>query len=139
VTWTCPQCGRRFAREDQFHSHETVAVDAHFAGRPSQLRAAFDELTASLPEDVEVQALRTVIILSAPTTFSFVTVQSKRLLIGVFLDRPIDAPRVVKVDEVSPSKFASVIAVRDPDDVDEDLRGWLREAYELRADAPAQG
>jgi Domain of unknown function (DUF5655) len=139
VTWTCPQCGRRFAREDQFHSHETAAVDAHFAGRPPQLRAAFDRLIASLPGDVEIQPLRTVIILSAPTTFSFVTVQSKRLLVGIFIDRPIDAPRVVKFDEVSPSKFASVMAVRDSDDVDDELRGWLREAYERRADAPAQG
>jgi hypothetical protein len=38
-------------REDRFHSHDTVAVDAHFAGRPVQLRAAFDELSASLPGD----------------------------------------------------------------------------------------
>ena len=138
MTWTCPQCGRRFAREDQFHSHDTVAVDAHFAGRPPPLRATFDELIASLPEDVEVRALRTVIILSAATTFAFVNVQSKRLLVGVFLDRPLDAARVVKIDEVSPHKMASVVAVRDPLDVDDELRGWLRDAYDLRAAAPTK-
>ncbi len=136
MTWTCPKCGRRFARDDQFHSHDTVAFDAHFAGRPPPLRAAFDELIASLPEDVEIRALRTVIILSAMTTFSFVTVQSKRLLVSVFLDRRIDAARVVKVDEVSTHKIASVFAICGPLDVDDELRGWLREAYELRDAAP---
>ena len=74
-----------------------------------------------------------MIVLSAPTTFCYVTVQSKRLLVGVFLDRRLDSPRVLKVDVISPRKIAAVVEVRGPDDVDDEVLQWLGEAYELRA------
>ena len=135
MSWTCPTCGRSFSRPDQFHSHETVGVDAHFADRPAWLRASFDGLVGSLPADVRVEPLKSVIVLAAHRTFAFVTVQAQRLLVGVFLDRPIDSSRVVNVDRVSAHKVGSVVEVRDPGDVDDELRRWLRQAYELGARA----
>ena len=131
MSWTCPSCARTFAREDQFHSHDTADVDTHFVHRPKQLRASFDELIASLPAEVQVEALRTVIVLSARTNFSFITVQARRLLVGVFLERPLDSPRVVKIDHISDRRVGSVVDVRGPSDVDGELRLWLRQAYEL--------
>ena len=85
------------------------------------------------PPDVHVDALRTAIVLAARTTFSFVTVHRDRLRVGLFLDRSIDSPRVVRVDAVSPTKIGNVIDVRTPDDVDNALRRWLLEAYESRS------
>lgn len=131
MSWICPRCARTFALEGQFHSHDTEDVDSHFAGRPARLRESFDELIASLPSDVQVEALRTVIVLSARRTFSYIIVQAKRLLVGVFLESPLDSPRVVKVDHVSGHKFGSVVEVRGPDDVDGELQQWLRQAYAL--------
>jgi hypothetical protein len=136
VSWTCPTCGRTFSRPDQFHSHDTVDVDAHFADRPEWLRAAFEELVGSLPPDVRVEPLKSVIVLAAHRTFAFVTVQARRLLVGVFLDRPLNSPRVVKVDHVTAHKVASLVELRGPGQVDDELRRWLRRAYELRAPAP---
>ena len=49
------------------------------------------------------------------------------------LDRPLDSSRVVKVDHVSAHKVGSVVEVRAPGDVDDELRRWLREAYGLGA------
>ena len=99
--WTCPRCARTFARHDQFHSHDIEDLNAHFAGRPEHLRESFDKLVGSLPPDVQVEALRSVIVLSARRTFSYITVQANRLLVGVFLESALDSPRVVKVDHVS--------------------------------------
>jgi Domain of unknown function (DUF5655) len=135
MSWTCPSCARTFAREDQFHSHDTVDVDGHFAGRPQRLRVSFDKVIGSLPSDVQVGALRTVIILSARRTFSFITVQARRLLVGVFLEQPLDSSRVVKIDHVSARKVGSVVEVRGPGDVDDELQRWLRHAYELGTQA----
>jgi hypothetical protein len=93
----------------------------------------FDKLVASVPSDVHVEALRTVIVLSARRTFSFITVQAKRLLVGVFLEQPLDSSRVVKFHHASKHRLGSVIDVRSPDDVDDELKRWLQEAYELGA------
>jgi hypothetical protein len=131
MSWTCPRCARTFGHVDQVHSHDTEDVDAHFAGRPECLRESFDKLIGSLPTDVQAEALRTVIVLSARRTFACITVQSKRLLVGVFLEQALDSSRVVKIDHVSARKFGSVVDVRGPGDVDDELQLWLRQAYQL--------
>ena len=136
VSWICPRCGRRFAHEGQFHSHDTIGVADHFADPPAeQLRVSFDKLIGLLPADVRVEALKTVIILSARTTFAFLTVQRKRLTVCVFLNRRLESPRIVKVDVISSSKIANMVEVQGPDHVDDELGKWLREAYQLHADS----
>ena len=131
MSWTCPECARTFARENQFHSHETEEIDAHFVGRPDRLRQSFDKLLEALPSGFQVEPLRSVIVLSAGRTFAYVTVQTDRLLVGVFLGHHLDSPRVIKVDRVSARKIGSVIAVHGLGDVDDELQLWLRKAYEL--------
>jgi hypothetical protein len=133
VTWVCPHCQRTFASDGQFHSHDVVDLDRHFAGRPAELRTAFDTLVAALPADVHIDALKSAIVLAARTTFCYVVVQRDRLLIGVFLDRALVSPRVTKVDHVSTGKVASVLEVNEPGSVDGELRSWLSEAYLLRS------
>jgi hypothetical protein len=133
VTWVCPRCQRTFASEGQFHSHDVVDLDRHFAGRPAELRTAFDALVAALPADVHIDALKSAIILAAHTTFCYVVVQRDRLLIGLFLDRALVSPRVTKVDDVSTDKVASVVEVHEPGAIDRELRSWLSEAYHLRS------
>ena len=133
MTWVCPRCQRTFASEGQFHSHDLVDVDRHFVGRPAELRAAFDALVAALPADVHIDGLKTAIVLAARTTFCYVVVQRDRPSIGVFLDRAVVSPRVTKVDHVSSGKIASVVEVREPGEINHELRSWLNEAYELRS------
>jgi Domain of unknown function (DUF5655) len=137
VTWTCPRCLRTFASEGQFHSHDLIDVDRHFVGRPAGLRTAFDTLVAALPADVHVDGLKTVIVLAAHATFCYVTVQRDRLSIGVFLDRALVSPRVTKVDHVSSGKVANVVEVREPGEIDGELRSWLSEAHALRSAPPS--
>jgi Domain of unknown function (DUF5655) len=133
MSWVCPRCQRTFSSDGQFHSHDVVGVDRHFAGRPAELRTAFDTLVAALPADVRIDALRTAIVLAARATFCYVVVQHDRLLIGVFLDRALASPRVTKVDHVSPTKVANVVEVREPSEIDGELRRWLSDAYRLRS------
>jgi hypothetical protein len=139
VTWVCPRCQRTFASEGQFHSHDVVDVDRHFTGRPAQLRAAFDALVAALPADVDIDGLKTVIVLAARTTFCYVVVQRDRLSIGVFLDRALVSPRVTKIDHVSSGKVASMVEVREPGEIDDELCGWLTGAYDLRSGPIGEG
>jgi hypothetical protein len=139
VTWVCPRCQRTFASKGQFHSHDLVDVDRHFAGHPADLRAAFDALVAALPADVHIDGLKSVIVLAARTTFCYVVVQRDRLSIGVFLDRALVSPRVTKFDHVSSGKVASVLEVREPGEIDDELRGWLTEAYDLRSGPIREG
>ena len=47
--WTCPRCSRQFGRANQGHDcRPGVDVDAVFAGRPPEQRAAYDAVLAHL-------------------------------------------------------------------------------------------
>jgi hypothetical protein len=80
--------------------------------------------------DARALGLR-VAVLSARRAFSFITVQAQRLLVGVFLEQPLDSSRAVKIDHVSVRKVGSVVEVRGAGHVDDELQRWLRHAYEL--------
>jgi hypothetical protein len=136
VSWTCPRCGRTFATPGQSHSHDVVELDAHFAGRPG-LRETFDQLAAALPDDVRVEPLRTAIILAHHTTLAYVAVLRDRLRLGIFLDRALEADRVAAVARVSARKIDNVIELRTTADIDDEVRGWLAEAYALHSGADA--
>ena len=40
--WTCPACGRGFANRNQSHACGRHSLEAHFAGKPPQIRSLFD-------------------------------------------------------------------------------------------------
>ena len=43
--WTCARCGRAFANRNQTHTcRPLVALDAHFDGKPPEVRAIFDRV-----------------------------------------------------------------------------------------------
>jgi hypothetical protein len=114
MTWTCPECLRTFATSGQFHSHDVVEIEAHFAGRPAALRATFDALVTSLANDMRVEPLKSVIILASRTTFGYVIVHRDRLRVGIFLDCPLDVPRVSSVEQLSAGKVGNVVELRTP-------------------------
>ena len=48
------------------------------------------------------------------------------------LERELDDPRIVRTEPLGPSKRAYSVRVDAPTDLDEQLVGWLAEAYALR-------
>jgi hypothetical protein len=40
--WSCPDCGRKFARTGQKHVCDTTTVEDHLEGQPPELLALFD-------------------------------------------------------------------------------------------------
>ena len=65
----------------------------------------------------------------------FVGVHPKRdgLDLQIVTDHVIRAARVGKIDRVSASRFHVHIRIASPADIDAELLGWLREAYDLMA------
>jgi len=56
--------------------------------------------------------------------------RSGGLLVDIALDRPLDSARL-KVQQVSKNRYHHEIVMRDPADIDYELRAWITAAYEL--------
>jgi len=127
AAWTCPDCGKGFARRGQPHSCK-AAEDA-FASRPAWMRAAAEAIAQALP-DARVEPNSGGWHYAAKSTFAAAKPKAKALRVEFFLDAQVESPRVVKVERLGPTRFAHhVDLVAMPD---AELLRWLRAAYGLR-------
>jgi hypothetical protein len=120
------------------HSCQVVPLDSHFDGRP-ELRRVFEAFVAAAEENgpVTVNATKSRITLQARMRFAAVEPRQHHLNAHVVLQRPLDRPRFTKVEHVPPRYYVHKFRLERPEDVDDELRGWLAEAYVSGSRPPA--
>lgn len=105
-------------------------VEAQYAGAKAALRPVYEKLVAAastLGSDVEVVPKRTGVSLRRAKQFAVVEAASaKRIQLGIQLREHAATDRLLEVGGMCSHRvnLASV------DEVDEELLGWLREAYD---------
>jgi hypothetical protein len=62
-----------------------------------------------------------------------VAVRKGHLVLTIKSDRPLESPRVFKSEQTSAKRFHHEVKLAKPKDLDAELKGWLKEAYELSA------
>ena len=106
------------------------------------LYEAFRErLLSALPETV-IQPQKSQITLKNRRVFGAVSFLAARrakerpdpyLTITLGLGRRLDSPRVDQVSEPYPGRWTHHFVLGSPDEVDGELMGWVREAYDFAA------
>ena len=137
MAWTCPDCDRRFARQNQTHTCVPgTTVDAWLAGRPPEQRAVHDAVVNHLRAigPVRVEAVEVGILVKRRGTFVELRPRYSCLALSFILHRPLEHPRIMRRIEMTGGRAAYFVDLKGPADVDDDVRDWLTEAY---LDAPA--
>jgi hypothetical protein len=131
--WTCPSCGRRFANRNQIHACGRWTLERHLDGRPPTVVAtvqAFVALAAACGPVVVIPE-KTRIAFQARMSFAQLTVRSRWVDGHVVLARRRADPRFTKIETMSPRSHVHHFRLRTPDEVDDVVASWLREAYEV--------
>jgi Family of unknown function (DUF5990)/Domain of unknown function (DUF5655) len=123
-------------------SAEAASADelivGQYADRP-QLRPVLDAVLATLPAlgPVTVQARKTLISLVTPRrTFAVIQATTRsRVDLGLRLDHERPGGRLLVARDLGAATVR--IALTRPEDVDADVLGWLRRAYQENAAPPA--
>jgi len=131
--WRCSKCGREFANRNQSHACGSYELEAHFRGKPSDIRALFDGVVAA------VQALGPVRVLPEKTRIAFQTRMSfaqvtprQRWLDGhVVLARRLESPRFRRIETISARNHIHFFRLSVDTDIDDEFRAWLSEAYRV--------
>jgi hypothetical protein len=130
--WVCPRCGRTFANRNQSHACAPLGdLERHFARSEPYVRATFDRALAVVEALGEVTVLpeKTRIALHARMSFA-AFVPRRRWLDGhLVLARRVESPRFTRVEVYSPRNVLHAFRLAGPDEVDDELAGWLAEAY----------
>jgi hypothetical protein len=132
--WTCEQCGRTFASRNQTHTCAPLGgFDRHFARSEPVVRETFDLVVAAARSlgPVQVLAEKTRIALHARMSFAAFVPRRHWLAGHLILARQIASPRFRKIETYSPRNVLHEFRLGAPDEVDEQFRAWLAEAYQV--------
>lgn len=111
----------------------TYSVNDHFKDKDKSLRALYDQLIETVREfgPVTQAAKKTSIHLDNHSALAGVQVRKTYLLLNLKSDHKIKSKRIHKSEKLSAKRFHHKVKIESADDFDDELRGWLKEAYEL--------
>lgn len=112
---------------------DIASVDIHFQGKEPNVRAVYDCLMLRLHElgPVTASPKQTSIHLDRTTGFAGINTRKSYLLLNFRTDYQVESPRITKVEKHSARRFMHTVKLQSETDVDDELLGWLRDAYEL--------
>ncbi len=111
---------------------EANFVDAQYADKKAALRPIYDALVAAVEgfgDDVELAPKRTYVSLRRKKQFGLVQPGAGRVDVGINLKGVEPAGRLEKSGSFN-AMVSHRVRVSDPEQVDDELLGWLRQAYE---------
>ena len=134
--WTCPECGRLFARTRQSHDCAPgLTLEEYFATGPAHERPVHDAVMAHVRTLGEVHAdiVSVGIFLKNPHTFAQLRPMQRWVALSFWLPRRASHRTITRKVVKYGDRFWHVANVASPDDLDDDLRALLTEAYEQSA------
>ena len=132
--WKCDECGRTFANLNQTHTCAPLGtLDTHFAKRSPELRILFDALAKAVRAcgPHEVLAEKTRISFHRRMSFISVYLRKDHLILGIVLAQRIEHPRFDSVQTFSPRNHLHNLRLRSVGEIDDDVRAWIRAAYDV--------
>lgn len=118
---------------------EVISLDEHFSDF-EESRPLYDVVERAVLElgEVEVRPMRSQVAFVRKRGFAWTWMPSRYLegdlpplVLSVGFDRRDESPRWKQVVEVRPGTFMHHMELRSADQVDPEVRAWLREAWEL--------
>ena len=134
----CYHC-KQWVAEGEAHDCWTTTEAALTDDLSEDLRDAWERLRQTADDfgEQRVYASHKSIMFARRTCYFFVRPKKSFLEVCVFLNRPVNAPQVRRVDRASTSRLAHFLRITHRDEVEAPITDWLREAYDANA-APAQ-
>ncbi len=114
---------------------QQFSIESHFVDKAPAVRAVYDRLlyeTCKFGNVVE-EAKKTSIHLVNKTAFAGVSTRKTALLLNIKSAAPIIHPRFPKNERLSAHRYHQELRLSDPSEVDAELLGWLKQAYEISA------
>ena len=114
-------------------SADQSAVDAHFADKEPVVRQIYDRLLATARRlgPVTEDPKKTSIHLVNSTALAGIATRKSHLILTLKSDRLLDSPRIHRSERTSAKRYHHQLKLSSPADVDDELVGWLREAFAL--------
>jgi hypothetical protein len=132
VSWTCPDCDRRFARTRQSHlCAPALTLDEYFSTGPPWERAVFDAVLDHVTTlgPIHVEPVSVGVFLKASGSLFELRTKTRWSALSFPLPREVRDRRIARKPVRSGKRIYHVVNLATPDDVDDQVRDWLTESY----------
>ncbi|MGD0613426.1 MAG: DUF5655 domain-containing protein [Anaerolineales bacterium] len=111
----------------------TFTLESHFENKSPLVRKIYNTLLSELRGFGKIveEPKKTSIHLVNRTTFAGVVTQKSALILNIKSSTPIGDLRFSRTEKVSAKRYHQELKLTDPAQVDEQLVGWLKQAYDL--------
>jgi hypothetical protein len=130
--WRCPKCHREFANRNQTHACASLHdLEHHFHGEGPEIRRMFERVRTMVESIGPVRVLpeKTRIAFQVRMSFAQITPRKNWLDGHVVLARRLESPRFRTIQTFSPRNHLHAFRISRVDEIDDELRAWLAEAY----------
>jgi hypothetical protein len=130
--WTCAECGRQFGRNRQSHEcAPAMTLTEYFSTGPPIEKPIFDAVMAHLDSigPVHVEPVSVGIFFKQPRKFAQLRPMQKWVALSFSLPRRVDHRLITRKPIAHGARHYHVVNLRGPEDLDDEIRGWLTEAY----------
>ncbi|MBV8304904.1 MAG: hypothetical protein JOZ04_11880 [Acidimicrobiia bacterium] len=133
--WTCPRCGRRFGRARQSHEcAPAMSIEEYFSTGPPHERPVFEAVMAHLDTlgPVHVEPVSVGIFLKhglSGRSVAELRPMQQWVALSFSLPRRVSHRLIVRKPLADRGRYWHVANIASPDDIDDELRTWLTEAY----------
>ncbi|MBV8985388.1 MAG: hypothetical protein JO248_13205 [Acidimicrobiia bacterium] len=137
--WTCPECKRQFGRPKQSHEcAPAMSIEEYFSTGPVHERPVFEAVAAHLDTlgDVHVEPVSVGIFLKHGRRFAELRPMQKWVGLSFSLRHEVSHRLIVRKPIAYHGRYWHTANVRSADDVDDEVKQWLTEAYLDAASEP---
>ena len=108
-------------------------VQQHFADRAPEVKATYAAILKAAKKlgNVQEDPKKTSIHLVRKTAFAGVATRKAALILTLKSDADVKSNRIMRREQASANRWHVEIKLESPDQVDRELEGWLKKAYEL--------
>jgi hypothetical protein len=131
--WQCKKCKREFAKKGQGHSCVSYPLENHFRGK-EYAKELFDFYVEEIKTNigpVKIESLPCCIHLVGTYGFGAVWAMKDKIRIDFRTDFKIVSKRIWKMNQISPNRFMYYFEIKDKKEIDKELLGWVKKAYDL--------
>jgi hypothetical protein len=132
--WTCPKCGRQFVKSNQSHSCKIFPLEKHFEGKEKghQLYLTLKQAIRKNIGPFKVDSVECCIHLVKASTFAAVKILRDKIRVDFTLTYKVKNKRLIALEQMSAYRYLYYMDINSAEQIDEELTGWLKEAYEER-------
>ena len=114
-------------------ANTTSTSDALFTGKDEAVRSTYHRLLEVLHTlgPFQEEPKKTSIHLVHTVGFAGVHPRKSYFILNLRTASPLQNPRITKSEQISKNRFHNEVKLASPTDIDEELLGWLKEAYAL--------